>query len=43
MDGIELEIDITKSLIKQILKKPLYINDMEDIDPEETRSLLWLV
>ena len=31
---IEVEVDFTKSMLKHLLRKTLYISDLEDIDPE---------
>lgn len=30
----QVEIDFTKSFLKHLLKKDLYISDLDDIDPE---------
>lgn len=40
---INLEVDFTRSLLKQILQKRLSINDLEDIDPEQAKNLIWLL
>jgi hypothetical protein len=32
-----MEVDLTRSMLKHILKKTLYIKDMEDIDPEQSK------
>lgn len=34
LKGLEVEIDFTKSFLKHIFKKDLYITDLDDIDPE---------
>ncbi len=31
---IEVEVDFTRSMLKHLLRKTLYISDLEDIDPE---------
>ena len=40
---IDFEIDLTRSFLKHILKKPLYISDFEDIDVIMGRNLLWII
>ena len=34
---VQMEVDLTRSLLKHILQKTLYIKDMEDIDPEQAK------
>lgn len=38
-----LEINFTKSFLKHILGYTLYVEDLEDIDPATTKSLLWIL
>ncbi len=40
---IDFEIDLTRSFLKHILKKPLYISDFEDFDTQVGRNLLWIL
>ncbi|EGR32045.1 ubiquitin- hect domain protein, putative [Ichthyophthirius multifiliis] len=40
IDGFTCEVDFTKSFLKQILGQPLYINDLEDIDPQMAKGLM---
>ncbi|KRX10841.1 HECT-domain-containing protein [Pseudocohnilembus persalinus] len=42
-DGMEVEVSLTKSFLKHILKKDLYISDLEDIDPEQYNNLNWML
>ncbi|EGR30732.1 ubiquitin- hect domain protein, putative [Ichthyophthirius multifiliis] len=39
LDGYTCEVDLTKSFMKQLLQQNLYINDLEDIDPDMARGL----
>lgn len=34
IEGLDIEVDFTRSFLKHILRKTLYIKDLEDIDPE---------
>lgn len=43
IENLDLEIDLTRSFLKHILKRTLYISDLEDIDPEEAKSLHWIL
>lgn len=43
IERYNVEIDLTKSFLKHILQKPLYINDLEDIDPEEAKNLIFVL
>ena len=36
-------INFTRSFLKHILKRTLYIVDLEDIDPDEAKNLLWIL
>jgi hypothetical protein len=38
-----MEVDLTRSILKHLLKKTLYITDMEDLDPELSKHLLWML
>lgn len=38
-----LEINFTKSFLKHILGYTLYVEDLQDIDPSTTKSLLWIL
>ncbi|EGR29168.1 ubiquitin- hect domain protein, putative [Ichthyophthirius multifiliis] len=40
IDDFTCEVDFTKSFLKQILGQPLYINDLEDIDPQMAKGLM---
>ncbi|EGR31754.1 ubiquitin- hect domain protein, putative [Ichthyophthirius multifiliis] len=40
IDGFTCEVDFTKFFLKQILGQPLYINDLEDIDPQMVKGLM---
>lgn len=40
---LDVEIDLTKSFLKHILRKNLYINDLQDIDPETAKNLIWML
>jgi len=39
----DCDIDFTKSFLKLILNRELCISDIEDIDPEEGRNLMWFL
>ncbi|KAL4487295.1 hypothetical protein ABPG73_005805 [Tetrahymena malaccensis] len=43
LDNFVCEIDLTRSFLKQILGKELYINDLEDIDPDLAKNLMWIL
>ncbi|EAS04336.2 kinesin motor domain protein (macronuclear) [Tetrahymena thermophila SB210] len=43
LDSFVCEIDLTRSFLKQILGKELYINDLEDIDPDLAKNLMWIL
>ncbi len=36
---INVEIDLTRSFLKHILKKNLYLADLDDIDAEMSKNL----
>lgn len=36
-------MNLTKSFLKHILGNTLYIEDLEDIDPETVKSLKWIL
>jgi hypothetical protein len=38
-----LEVSLTKSFLKHILGSTLYVEDLEDIDPEAAKSLMWFL
>lgn len=38
-----MEINLTKSFLKHIIKSDLYITDLEDIDPEQANGLNWIL
>ncbi len=38
-----LNLDLTRSFLKQILDKEIYISDIDDIDPEEGKSLRYVL
>lgn len=40
---LDVEVDLTRSLLKHILKKDLYIKDLEDIDPDVAKNLIWML
>ncbi|KRX10838.1 HECT-domain-containing protein [Pseudocohnilembus persalinus] len=40
---MEVEVNFTRSFLKHILKKDLYITDLEDIDPEQFNNLNWML
>ena len=40
---MEVELDLTKSFLKHILGKPLFISDLEDIDPDLAKNLIWML
>jgi len=37
------EIEFTKSFLKHMIGKQIYISDLEDIDPEESKNLIYLI
>jgi len=37
------EVDLSRSFLKHILRKDLYISDLEDIDADLTKNLLWIL
>ena len=37
--NINVEVDLTRSLLKHIFKKDLYIADLDDIDAELSKNL----
>lgn len=39
----QIEIDFTRSFLKHITRQPLYISDLEDIDPELAKNLLHIL
>lgn len=39
----EINVELAISTIKHILKKPIYINDLSDIDSELTKNLIWFL
>ena len=41
IDDLNVEVNFTRSFLKHILKKDLYIHDFDDIDPETARNLIW--
>lgn len=43
IDGYHTSLQLTKSLLKHILKKDVYVQDLEDIDPELSKNLLWIL
>ncbi|KAL4429870.1 hypothetical protein ABPG74_022893 [Tetrahymena malaccensis] len=43
IEKLDFEVDFTKSFLKHILHKTLYISDLEDIDPDEANNLLWIL
>ncbi|KRX02286.1 HECT-domain-containing protein [Pseudocohnilembus persalinus] len=43
IEGLELEVDLTRSFLKHLLKRNLYIKDLEDIDPEQANSMQWIL
>lgn len=43
LSNYSCEIDFTRSFLKQLLGNDLYISDLEDIDPELTKNLLWVL
>ncbi|KRX10837.1 HECT-domain-containing protein [Pseudocohnilembus persalinus] len=42
-DKMEVEVNFTRSFLKHILRKDLYITDLEDIDPEQFNNLNWML
>ena len=38
-----LELNLSKSFLKHLLGSTLYVEDLEDIDPETTKSLKWML
>ena len=42
-EGWLLEVNFTKSFLKHILGAALYVEDLEDIDPQTARSLIWIL
>ncbi len=36
-------MNFTRSFLKHILNKPIFIEDLEDIDPEILKNLQWLL
>lgn len=38
-----LEINLTKSFLKHLLGSTLYVEDLEDIDPDTAKSLKWIL
>ena len=41
--NINVEIDLTRSLLKHIFKKDLYIVDLDDIDAELSKNLMFIL
>jgi hypothetical protein len=38
-----LEINFTKSFLKHMLGALLYVEDLEDIEPDTAKGLLWIL
>lgn len=38
-----MELSLTKSFLKHLLNATLFVEDLEDIDPEMAKSLLWIL
>jgi len=38
-----MDINFTKSFLKHMLRKTLYVNDLQDIDPELSKNLTWML
>jgi len=43
IENWQLEVSFAKSFLKHVLEKTLYIRDLEDLDPEYTKNLEWLL
>ena len=41
--NINVEVDLTRSLLKHIFKKDLYIADLDDIDAELSKNLQFIL
>ncbi|EAS06148.2 HECT domain ubiquitin transferase (macronuclear) [Tetrahymena thermophila SB210] len=43
VENWHFDINFCRSFLKHMLKKNLYVKDLEDIDPELSRNLMWML
>jgi len=43
LDKNSIEINLTRSFLKHIIGKDIYISDFEDIDPNLAKNLIWIL
>lgn len=42
-EGWQLDLNFTKSFLKHMLGAVLYVEDLEDLDPDTAKGLLWIL
>ena len=43
LENWKIEVTVTRSFLKHILGKPLFLNDLEEIDPQLAKNLEWIL